>query len=80
MKEAYILLNVEDGYEENIIVQLLNNPHIKGVYKLKGIYNLIVRIKADNSEELQRIIKSEIRSIMEIRSILKLEFISSDSQ
>ncbi len=80
MKEAYILLNVEDGYEENIIVQLLNNPHIKGVYKLKGIYNMIIRIKADNSEELQRIIKSEIRSIMEIRSILKLEFISSDSQ
>jgi len=80
MKEAYILLNVEDGYEENIIVQLLNNPHIKGVYKLKGIYNMIIRIKADNSEELQRIIKSEIRSIIEIRSILKLEFISSDSQ
>jgi DNA-binding Lrp family transcriptional regulator len=78
MKEAYILLNVEDGYEENILEQLMENPQIKEAYKLEGIYNLIVRIKTDNSEELQRIIKLGIRNLRRVRSILTLEIISSD--
>lgn len=78
MKEAYILLNVEDSYEENMLAHLMENPQTKEAYKLKGIYNLIARIMVDNPEELQRIIRSETRNTMAVRSFITLEINSSD--
>jgi DNA-binding Lrp family transcriptional regulator len=72
MPQAYVLFNVESGSEDNVLRQLRSLPNVQESYVSYGVYDLIVRIRADTMEELKNTVTYKIRTINQVRSTLTL--------
>jgi DNA-binding Lrp family transcriptional regulator len=66
------LFNVESGSEDNVLKQLRNINNVEEAYVSYGVYDLVVRIKADTMEELKNSVTHKIRTIKQVRSTLTL--------
>ncbi len=77
MPTAYVLLNSDLGSDELIIIEAKkildgeNNVQyeIQGVY---GVYDIILKITSDNTENLRSIITNKIRKINKVQSTLTM--------
>jgi DNA-binding Lrp family transcriptional regulator len=56
MPRAFILVNVDPGAEEQAIKQLKSIEGVEESYVTYGVYDLMVRVKADTIEELKDIV------------------------
>jgi len=72
MPRAYVLFNVESGSEDTVLKQLRNLNNVEEAYVSYGVYDLVVRIKADTMEELKNSVTHKIRTIKQVRSTLTL--------
>ena len=72
MPRAYVLFNVESGSEDAVLKQLRNINNVEEAYVSYGVYDLVVRIKADTMEELKESVTHKIRTIKQVRSTLTL--------
>jgi DNA-binding Lrp family transcriptional regulator len=72
MPRAYVLFNVESGSEDNVLKQLRNINSVEEAYVSYGVYDLVIRIKADTMEELKDSVTHKIRTIKQVRSTLTL--------
>jgi DNA-binding Lrp family transcriptional regulator len=74
---AFILLNSDLGSDQEIIVKLKEilavekgiKFDVQGVY---GIYDIVVKIEADNPDHLRSIITNKIRKIEKVQSTLTM--------
>ncbi len=74
---AYVLLNSDLGSDQNIIDEvkkILDGENgikyeVAGVY---GVYDIILKITVDNTEELRSIITHKIRKIDKVQSTLTM--------
>ena len=74
---AYVLLNSDLGSDELIIIEakkILDGENniqyeIQGVY---GVYDIILKITSDNTENLRSIITDKIRKINKVQSTLTM--------
>jgi len=71
MQIAYVLLTVEPGYEEETLAELKQLANVKEACRVYGVYDIVVRIEAEDHEKLRTII-SKIRHIPRIRSTTTL--------
>ncbi len=77
MPTAYVLLNSDLGSDELIIIEakkILDGENniqyeIQGVY---GVYDIILKITSDNTENLRSIITDKIRKINKVQSTLTM--------
>ncbi len=72
MPRAYVLLNVESGSEDIVLKQLRSINIVEEAYVSYGVYDLIVKVKANTMEEMKEAISHKIRSINQVRSTLTL--------
>jgi DNA-binding Lrp family transcriptional regulator len=72
MPKAYVLFNVESGSEDNVLKQLRSVSNVEEAFVSYGVYDLIIRIKADTMEELKDSISHKIRNIKQVLSTLTL--------
>ena len=72
MPRAYVLFNVESGSEDAVLKQLRSLSNVEEAYVSYGVYDLIVRIKANTMEELKESVTHKIRTIKQVRSTLTL--------
>jgi len=72
MPRAYVLFNVESGSEDAVLKQLRNLNNVEEAYVSYGVYDLVVRVKADTMEELKDSVTHKIRTIKQVRSTLTL--------
>ncbi len=72
MPQAYVLFNVESGSEDNVLKQLANITNVQESYVSYGVYDLVIRLKADTMEELKNVVSHRIRTINQVRSTLTL--------
>ncbi len=72
MPQAYVLFNVESGSEDIVLKKLRSLSNVQESYVSYGVYDLIVRIKADTMEELKDSVTHKIRTINQVRSTLTL--------
>jgi DNA-binding Lrp family transcriptional regulator len=72
MPRAYVLFNVESGSEDNVLKQLRNLNNVEEAYVSYGVYDLVIRVKADTMEELKESVTHKIRTIKQVRSTLTL--------
>ena len=72
MPRAYVLFNVESGSEDNVLKQLRNLNNVEEAYVYYGVYDLVIRVKADTMEELKDSVTHKIRTIKQVRSTLTL--------
>jgi DNA-binding Lrp family transcriptional regulator len=76
MPTAYVLLNSDLGSDSSIIdeiKQILQDEDVKfevqGVY---GVYDIVLKLSADNAENLRAIITNKIRKIGKVQSTLTM--------
>lgn len=73
MSTAYILLNVDPGYEEEVIKTVRAIGRVTEAYRIYGIYDTIIKVDGE-SEEIKKTIM-QIRGQHHIRSTLTLTVI-----
>jgi DNA-binding Lrp family transcriptional regulator len=76
MISAVVLVNTELGSSQDEVIESLK--HIEGVeeaHGLYGVYDLIIKIKAQTIDKLKDIIKLRIRQIAGVTSSLTLMII-----
>ena len=72
MAQAYVLLNVETGKEDDVLKQLKTSDAVEESYVSYGVYDLILKVKADTIEQLKEVVTGKIRAINQVRSTLTL--------
>jgi len=76
MIHAFIMLNVEAGSEENIIEKLKALEDVEEVYVSYGVYDIIVKVKADTMGDLTEVVTNKIRPTEQVQSVLTLPMTS----
>ena len=69
---AYILINCDLGYEEDIISQLKTIDGVKDVHGTFGAYDILAKVESDDVDKLRDTITWKIRKLDRIRSTLTL--------
>jgi anthranilate phosphoribosyltransferase len=72
MVQAYILLNVEPGAEGKVLDRLKGLDIVREAFVSYGVYDLIVRLKADTMDELKDAVSHKIRTTDQVRSTVTL--------
>jgi DNA-binding Lrp family transcriptional regulator len=63
MTSAFLFINAELPFIENVINKLKEVPEIVDVYKVQGIYDIIVRVNSDTEEKLKELVSERVRRI-----------------
>jgi DNA-binding Lrp family transcriptional regulator len=63
MTSAFLFINAELLFIEDVINKLKEVPEIVDVYKVQGIYDIITRVDSDIEEKLKELVSERIRRI-----------------
>ena len=82
---AYVLLNSDLGSDESIITkvkEILDSENnikyeVQGVY---GVYDIVLKISSDNTENLRSVITNNIRKIDKVQSTLTMMVIEEQEK
>ncbi len=77
MTTAYVLINCDLGYEEQIIEELRHLSDVKEVHGTFGAYDILAKVESANVETLRKTIMWKIRKIVHVRTTLTLMGIES---
>ena len=72
MAIAFILINTDVAAEEEVMEQLKQLPEVESVHLVYGIYDLIVKVKADTLDDLKKGVTGKLRGIEKIRSTMTM--------
>ena len=72
MAIAYVLINCDLGYEEQIIEELKHLSDVKEVHGVFGAYDILAKVESDQISTLRETIMWKIRKIRRVRSTLTL--------
>ncbi len=72
MPQAFVLINVESGAEEEVVGQLKKVEGVEEAYYSYGVYDIISKVKADSMEKLKEMVTRRIRTLNRVRSTLTL--------
>ncbi|MCW4009376.1 MAG: Lrp/AsnC ligand binding domain-containing protein [Candidatus Bathyarchaeota archaeon] len=72
MPRAFVLINVESGFEDTVLQKLRSVPSIEEAYFSYGVYDIIAKIKAETMDQLKEMVTNKVRSLSKVRSTLTL--------
>ena len=72
MIRAFVMINVESGSEEDMLKQFKSLDNVEEAYVSYGVYDLILKVKADTMEELKETVTRKIRATNQVQSTLTL--------
>ena len=72
MPTAFVLISAELGEEKNLLKQLRSIDHVREAHFVYGVYDVIVKVEAENMDKLKEIVTHNIRSLSEVRSTLTM--------
>jgi len=72
MTIAYVLINCDLGYEEQIIEELKHISDVKEMHGTFGAYDILAKVESANVENLRESITWKIRKLDRVRSTLTL--------
>jgi len=73
---AFVLINCTLGAEAKVMEQIKDLEYVDKAYRVYGVYDIIVKVNADDKEDLQRKVLL-IRRLDDIKSTLTLLEINS---
>ena len=68
MATAYVLINCDLGYEEQIIEELKHISDVKEVNGVFGAYDILAKVESDQIRTLRETLMWKIRKIDKVRS------------
>lgn len=72
MPIAFVLINADLGAEEALVKELNEIEHVKEVFVVYGVYDVIAKIQAESMEKVKETITWKVRRIKEVRSTLTM--------
>jgi len=69
---AYVLIGVEIGASEEVLRELRGMPEVKESYGVYGVYDIIVKVEADDMPSLKDVVSSKIRRIDRVRNTVTM--------
>jgi DNA-binding Lrp family transcriptional regulator len=72
MTSAFVLLNVEPGSEDELIMELKKVEGVKEAYRVYGVYDTIVKVEATSTEKLKEVLTWKIRRLPHVKSTLTM--------
>lgn len=72
MPSAYVLINTEIGFEDEVLRQLKKTTHVTEAYVVYGVYDVVAKVEADTMDKLKDTITSNIRRFDKVRSTLTM--------
>ncbi len=72
MPQAFVLINVESGAEEEVVSDLKKIDGVTEAYFSYGVYDIIAKVKAESMEKLKEMVTRKIRALSKVRSTLTL--------
>lgn len=72
MPQAFVLINVESGAEEEVVKELKKIEGVEEAHFSYGVYDIIAKVKADSMENLKEMVTRKIRTLNKVRSTLTL--------
>jgi len=69
---AYVLINCDLGFEEDIISQLKTIDEVKEMKGVFGVYDLVAKVESDDVDKLRDVITRKIRKLDRVRTTLTL--------
>jgi DNA-binding Lrp family transcriptional regulator len=72
MPKAYVLINVESGFEDDVLRELKTVEGVDEAYFSYGVYDIITKVKAETMELLKEMVTKRIRALPKVRSTLTL--------
>jgi DNA-binding Lrp family transcriptional regulator len=64
--EAYIMMNIKSGTEDEVCDKLTEYPEIKEVAVIYGEYDALVKVKTENMKTLDNFITDKLRALPNI--------------
>ena len=68
MNDAYVMLNCELGTEAEIIEKLKELEQVTDVFETIGTHDMLIKLKADNFEQIREIVSRDIQKLPKVRS------------
>ena len=68
MTDAYVMLNCELGAEAEIIEKLKELEQVTDVFETIGTHDMLIKLKADNFEQIREIVSRDIQKLPKVRS------------
>ena len=72
MVSAVVLLNTDLGAQEEVVDNLRHINGVEEAHALYGVYDLLVRVKAKDLDDLRNMTKSQIKQVAGVTSSLTL--------
>ncbi|MDE1862049.1 MAG: Lrp/AsnC ligand binding domain-containing protein [Thaumarchaeota archaeon] len=73
MKEAFLLINCENGCEDMVVDELSKLEEVREIQKIMGVYDVIAKLEADSENDIRKTISDKIRKIYPVNSVLTLD-------
>jgi len=69
---AYVLFGVGSASEDQVLKDAKSIDGVQEVYVSYGVYDLVMKVKADSMEKLKELVTYHLRKIANVRSTLTL--------
>lgn len=72
MVQAFVLIQCNDLCVEQVIVDLKKVESVKEIQGLFGMYDVVIKVQAKDTVEMDKMISTQIRTIEKLRSTVTL--------
>ena len=79
MTSAFLLINSEFLFTEEVTNKLKEIPEIEDIYIVQGLYDIIAKVKLNAEEELKDLVSERIRKVDKITGTVTV-IIAEDKQ
>ena len=69
---AYVLFNVSSGSEDRVLEKLKRISGVEETFFSYGIYDLVIKIRADSMEQLNDLLSHRLRVLDDVKSTITL--------
>jgi DNA-binding Lrp family transcriptional regulator len=80
MVTAVVLLNTDLDAQDEVVDSLRHIEGVEEAHTLYGVYDLLVKVKAKNIDELKTVTKSRIKQVVGVTSSLTLVLHDGDKE
>jgi DNA-binding Lrp family transcriptional regulator len=79
MTSAFLLINSEFLFAEEVMNKLKEMPEIVDIYIVQGLYDIIAKVKLNTEEELKELVSERIRKVDKVTGTVTV-IIAGDKQ
>jgi DNA-binding Lrp family transcriptional regulator len=72
LTRALILFTIESGLEDQVLADVKKVAGVEEAYVSYGVYDVVVKIKAESMNALKDVITNRLRKIQNVRATLTL--------